>query len=121
MIIHFEWKGINHKQSTRWQHLSRLKASAYLSLQRNCCYETQQLIHGTGTAIWWVTEPHYNLTILPFLMMCIKFLLRLRRKKVCNVFLISNFSKVQVAKLHYDPLSCGATTFSKSTLSIESF
>jgi hypothetical protein len=23
------------------------------------CYETQQLILGTGTAIWWVTEPHY--------------------------------------------------------------
>jgi hypothetical protein len=22
------------------------------------CYETQQLILGTGTAIWWVTEPH---------------------------------------------------------------
>ncbi len=35
-----QWKGINHKQSTRWQHLSRLKASALLSLQKNCCYET---------------------------------------------------------------------------------
>ncbi len=23
------------------------------------CYETQQLILGTGTAIWWVTEPHW--------------------------------------------------------------
>jgi hypothetical protein len=22
------------------------------------CYETQQLILGTGTAIWWVIEPH---------------------------------------------------------------
>ncbi len=22
------------------------------------CYEKQQLILGTGTAIWWVTEPH---------------------------------------------------------------
>jgi hypothetical protein len=22
------------------------------------CYETQQLILGTGTAIWWLTEPH---------------------------------------------------------------
>jgi hypothetical protein len=22
-------------------------------------YETQQLILGTGTAIWWLTEPHY--------------------------------------------------------------
>jgi hypothetical protein len=28
-----EWKGINGKQSTRWQHLSRLKASAFFSLQ----------------------------------------------------------------------------------------
>jgi len=27
------WKGINRKQSTRWQHLSRLKASAFFSLQ----------------------------------------------------------------------------------------
>jgi hypothetical protein len=24
------------------------------------CYETQQLILGTGTAIWWETEPHCN-------------------------------------------------------------
>jgi len=24
------------------------------------CYEKQQLILGTGTAIWWVTEPHYS-------------------------------------------------------------
>jgi len=23
------------------------------------CYETQQLILGTGIAIWWVTEPHF--------------------------------------------------------------
>ncbi len=23
------------------------------------CYVTQQLILGTGTAIWWVTEPHW--------------------------------------------------------------
>jgi hypothetical protein len=55
-----QWKGINRKQSTRWQHLSWLKASVFFSLQKNfTCYETQQLILGTGTAIWWVTEPHY--------------------------------------------------------------
>jgi len=24
-----KWKGSNHKQSTRWQHVSRLKASAF--------------------------------------------------------------------------------------------
>ncbi len=54
-----QWKGINRKQSTRWQHLSQLKASAFFSLQKNfSCYETQQLILGTGTAIWWLTEPH---------------------------------------------------------------
>jgi len=52
------WGGINCKQSTRWQHLSQLKASAFFSLQKKICYETQQLILGTGTAIWWVTEPH---------------------------------------------------------------
>jgi hypothetical protein len=57
-----QWKGINHKQSTRWQHLSWLKASAFFSLQKKfSCYETQQLILGTGTAIWWVTEPHWVL------------------------------------------------------------
>ncbi len=29
-----QWKGINCEQSTRWQHLSRLKASAFFSLQK---------------------------------------------------------------------------------------
>jgi hypothetical protein len=28
-----QWKGINCKQSTRWQHLARLKTSAFFSLQ----------------------------------------------------------------------------------------
>ncbi len=32
--LQMEWKGINRKQSTRWQHLSRLKASAFFSLQK---------------------------------------------------------------------------------------
>ena len=55
----YQWKGINRKQSTRWQHLSRLKASAFFSLQKKfSCYETQQLILRTGTAIWWLTKPH---------------------------------------------------------------
>ncbi len=58
------WKGINRKQSTRWQHLSRLKASVFFSLQIFFCYhETQQLILGTGTAIWWLTEPHCRISI----------------------------------------------------------
>jgi hypothetical protein len=53
-----EWKGINRKQSTKWQY-RHLKACAFFSLQKKfSCYETQQLILGTGTAIWWVTEPH---------------------------------------------------------------
>jgi hypothetical protein len=30
----YQWKGINRKQSTMWQHLSRLKASAFFSLQK---------------------------------------------------------------------------------------
>ncbi len=30
-----QWKGINRKQSTRWQHRPRLKASAFFSLQKN--------------------------------------------------------------------------------------
>jgi hypothetical protein len=58
MLVFKQWKGINHKQSTRWQHLSRLKASAFFSLQKNSCYKTQQLILGTGIAIWWLTVPH---------------------------------------------------------------
>ncbi len=60
MIDLIQWKGINCKQSTRWQHLSQLKASAFFSLQKSfSCYETQQLILETATAIWWVTEPHW--------------------------------------------------------------
>ncbi len=58
-IIPGQWRGINRKQSTRWQHLSRLKTSAFFSFQKKIsCYETHQRILETGTAIWWVTEPH---------------------------------------------------------------
>ncbi len=32
-LLKNQWKGINCKQSTRWLHLSRLKASALFSLQ----------------------------------------------------------------------------------------
>ncbi len=43
-----QWKGINRKKSTRWQHLSQLKASAFFSLQKIfSCYKTQQLILGS--------------------------------------------------------------------------
>jgi hypothetical protein len=59
MLVFKQWKGINHEQITMWQYLSQLKASVFFSLQKIfSCYETQQLILGTGTAIWWVTEPH---------------------------------------------------------------
>jgi hypothetical protein len=62
-----EWKGINRKQNTRWQHLSWLKASAFFSLQNKfSCYKTQQLILGTGIAIWWLTEPHCTGLFLVF-------------------------------------------------------
>jgi hypothetical protein len=60
-----QWKGINRKQSTRWQHISRLKASAFFSLLIFFSYdETQQLILGIGTSIWWVTEPHCEVSVL---------------------------------------------------------
>ncbi len=53
-----QWKGINRKQSTRWQHLSRLKASAFFSLKKNLVVmKHSNLYLGDGTAIWWVTEP----------------------------------------------------------------
>jgi len=29
-----QWKGINRKQSPKWQHLSQLKASAFFSFQK---------------------------------------------------------------------------------------
>jgi hypothetical protein len=34
-VVSKQWKGINRKQSTRWQHLSQLKASTFFSLQKN--------------------------------------------------------------------------------------
>jgi hypothetical protein len=53
----------NGKESTINRALGgstfRLKVSVFFSLQNLfSCYETQQLILGTGTAIWWLTEPH---------------------------------------------------------------
>jgi len=60
-FAHILWKGINRTRSTRWHYISWLKASAFFSLPIFFIYyETQQLIFGTGTAIWWVTEPHYT-------------------------------------------------------------
>jgi hypothetical protein len=49
----------NCKQITRWQHVSQLKASSFGSWQqKSLLLKMQQLILGTGTAIWWLTEPH---------------------------------------------------------------
>jgi hypothetical protein len=54
-----EWEAINCKQITRGQHVSQLKASSFSSWQqKSLLLKTQQLILGTGTAIWWLTEPH---------------------------------------------------------------
>jgi hypothetical protein len=33
----YQWKRISRKQSTRWKHLSWLKAGAFFSLQKNSC------------------------------------------------------------------------------------
>jgi hypothetical protein len=47
-----QWKIINRKQSARWQHLSRLKASAFLFEKKFAwCYETQ-LINRKQSARW---------------------------------------------------------------------
>jgi hypothetical protein len=54
-----QWEAINRKQITRWQHVSQLKASSfYLLVKKSLLLKMQQLIFGTGTAIWWLTEPH---------------------------------------------------------------
>jgi hypothetical protein len=34
-VLPQQWKGINRKQSTRWQHLSQLKASAFFSVMKH--------------------------------------------------------------------------------------
>jgi hypothetical protein len=51
------WKRIRCKQNARWQHLSRLKASAFFSLQQK-----DLVVKKHGNAIWWVMEP-YNLNV----------------------------------------------------------
>ncbi len=45
------WKSINCKQSARWQYLSRLKASAFFSLQKNLvsCIKCNNLYSGLVT------------------------------------------------------------------------
>jgi len=42
-----QWKRINRKQSARWQHLSQLKASAFLSLR-----EKNYFLRDTTTYTW---------------------------------------------------------------------
>ncbi len=66
-----QWKGINRKQSTRWQHLSRLKASAFFSLQNFLVVMKhsnlylglvlpsggwQSLILASKKSIWWYKD-----------------------------------------------------------------
>jgi hypothetical protein len=48
----FQWKRINCKQSTRWQHLSQLKASTFLFENYFLgAKKTQQIILEIGNAI----------------------------------------------------------------------
>jgi hypothetical protein len=43
-----------------------VKASAFCIWQNKLWwFKIQQLILGTGTAIWWVTEPHFDGKIFP--------------------------------------------------------
>jgi hypothetical protein len=59
MLVFKQWEAINCKQITRWQHVSHLKASSFSSWQqKSLLLKMQQLILATGTAIWWLTEPH---------------------------------------------------------------
>ncbi len=52
-----QWKRINCKQSTRWQHLSRLKANAFFSLQKHLvsCMKCNNLYSGLvmPSSGWW--------------------------------------------------------------------
>ncbi len=52
-----QWKRINRKQSTRWQQLSRLKATAFFCLQTNLvsCMKHNNLYLGlvTPSSGWW--------------------------------------------------------------------
>ncbi len=70
LFVQLQWKGSNRKQSTRWQHVTWLKASAFCTWSNKLWwFKTQQLILGTGTAIWWLTEPHwYHRCMLRYLL-----------------------------------------------------
>jgi hypothetical protein len=45
-----------------------------LLVKKSLLLKTQQLILGTGTAIWWLTEPHYMAVavFLAFLLMALQ-------------------------------------------------
>ncbi len=101
-----QWKGINRNQSTRWQHLSQFKASTFFSLQFFSCYETQQLILGTGTAIWWVTEPHYNLALSKEAKACKAILAPLSDVGVATPVKIAIFSLVFLMQCNYNAMYC---------------
>ena len=53
--IVIQWKRISCKQDTRWQNLSRLKASAFFSLQKISCMKCNKLYSGlvTPSSGWW--------------------------------------------------------------------
>ncbi len=62
-VTYKQWRSIISKPNARWHHVSRLKASAFCSLQKIMSInKTHQFIAGTGAAIYGVMEPHYNRT-----------------------------------------------------------
>ncbi len=67
VTLSIQWKRSNRKQGARWQHISQLKASAFCIWKNKLWwFKTQQLILGTGSAIWWVTEPHLKSVLLHY-------------------------------------------------------
>ncbi len=62
-----QWKRISHKQSARWQHLSRLKASAFFSLQTNfaSCMKCNNLYSGLvmPSSGWWSPIKPFRMSV----------------------------------------------------------
>jgi hypothetical protein len=69
-----KWKRINCKQSIRWQHVSRLKASAF-SLQKNLvsCMKHNNLYSGlvTPSSGWWSPIVNVNTNNIAFALILI--------------------------------------------------
>ncbi len=97
-----QWKRINRKQGARWQHLSRLKAGAFFSLQKKFvrCMKCNNLYLGlvTPSSGWWspidatpaLTNGIFN-KLLQTIYVCI--LCRLLAN-CCNVLCTCKYSQV---------------------------